>query len=573
MSRFTDLLANPAAEKRFLVILEPYDSAAGIVRPLYLSTHAFVTQPSDTPSNQYFEARLNSPYSFSRSLFASGKLSGRSIPAAGAIVLNNGDGGLDALATYAWGGRRVRVYLGGEGFALADYGLIFDGTAQGLSYGDSDITVNLRDLAYVVDREIQPVQFAGTGGAEGASDLAGKRRPIGYGVLRNIEPIFLGISDGRYQFSFGTGPSVAVLTVYDRGALLQYAPNPGPGQYTVDLATSTITLGGSFNGPVTAEVIGRQYLLTTSSSSNTIGTGAKTFTAPAGLALAVGMRVRIARTADPVGTIMDGNITSYAGSSLTVDVSGTRGSGTYADWTISPWGTVAGVLRDIAARMGITVFDAAALAALNAVQPASIGYWIAEGGNAGQILDAVADGCGCYWGFDRSGQFEAGRVESPSGPIAAYDATQVLSMDRLATEEPSWQALVRYRRNWRPSSTDQLAGAAQANQTFFTTEWRTATAQNAAVQSAYPLSKPIQVDSLFDDQSAAQAEANRQLTLFGTRRDYFRARLKVQPLATENADTVTIMHPRYGLAAGRPFRAIDVTSDMVAYEVELGLWG
>lgn len=574
MSRFNDLLANYAAEKRFLAILEPYDPGAGATRPIYLSTHAFVSEPADTPSNTYFEARLNRPYSFSRSLFSSGKLSGRSLPAAGTLVVNNGDGGLDALATYAWGGRRVRVYLGGENFALAEYGLIFDGTAQGLSYGDADITVNLRDLAYVVDREIQASQFAGTGGAEGASDLAGKRRPLAYGICRNVEPVFLGVSGGLNLFSFGTGDSVGVLAVYDRGVPLTYVGSaPAPGQYTVSLGNSTITLGGSFSGPITADFIGRRYVSVTSSSSITVGTGSKTFTVPAGLTVAVGMRVRAARTADLPGAWMDGLITAYSGTSLTLSMDGSRGSGTFSDWTLMPWGTASGVLRNIAESMGITSFDLTALAALDTTQPASIGYWIPEGGNAGQILDAVADGTFCYWGFDRAGQFEASRVEIPGAPVAAYDASQVLSLERQATEEPAWQALVRYRRNWRVLTTDQLAGVAQANQTFFTTEWRTATTQSAPVQTAYPLSKPLQIDSLFDDQAAAQAEANRQLTLFGVRRDYFRATLKVQPLGTENGDTITVMHPRYGLSAGKALRAIDVTFDMDAYEVNLGLWG
>ncbi|WP_232629167.1 hypothetical protein [Methylobacterium sp. Leaf118] len=573
MSRFTDLLGDPKAEKRFLAILEPYDPAASTVRTIYLSTHGFITEPGETPANTYFEPRLNRPYSFTRSLFSSGKLGGRSLPGAGAVVLNNGDGGLDILATYAWGGRRVRVYLGGDGFALADYGLIFEGTAQGLAYADGEITVNLRDLAYVFEREIQPSQFAGTGGAEGSSDLTGKRKPLGYGILRNVEPIFLGASAGLNRYAFGTGASVGVLAVYDRGVPLTYAASPAPGQWSVDLATSTITLGGTANGPLTADVIGRRYLTATSSTSNTVGTGSKTFAVATGLALAVGMRLRIARTADLAGTSMDGLITAYSGTSLTVTVDGSRGSGTYTDWTISPWGTVAGILRDIAVGMGVTVFDTAALAALDTVQPATIGYWIPEGGTGGVILDAIADGTGAYWGFDRGGQFEAGRVDVPGTPLAAYDASQVLSLERLATEEPSWQVLVRYRRNWRPLSTDQLAGVALANQTAFVTEWRTATAQSAAVQTAYPLSKPLQVDSLFDEPAAAQAEAARLLTLFAARRDYFRARLKVQPLATENGDTTLIMHPRYGLAAGKALRAIDVTFDMDAYEVELGLWG
>lgn len=74
-----------------------------------------------------------------------------------------------------------------------------------------------------------------------------------------------------------------------------------------------------------------------SSSTNTIGTGSKTFAVTAGLDLIAGQRVRFAEAVDPVGRWMDGTITAYAGGSMTISVASdgisTSGSGSYSSWT------------------------------------------------------------------------------------------------------------------------------------------------------------------------------------------------------------------------------------------------
>lgn len=72
----------------------------------------------------------------------------------------------------------------------------------------------------------------------------------------------------------------------------------------------------------------------TSTTSTTIGTGSKVFTTQAGMALQVGQVVRVARAADATA-YMVGAITAYTGTSLTVNVSYTNGSGTFTDWNVS----------------------------------------------------------------------------------------------------------------------------------------------------------------------------------------------------------------------------------------------
>lgn len=79
-------------------------------------------------------------------------------------------------------------------------------------------------------------------------------------------------------------------------------------------------------------------LVATSTSSNTIGTGAKTFTTQASKQFATGQFILIV-DGDNSANFMHGQVTSYSGTALVVDVQSIGGSGTLADWTISVSGS------------------------------------------------------------------------------------------------------------------------------------------------------------------------------------------------------------------------------------------
>lgn len=72
----------------------------------------------------------------------------------------------------------------------------------------------------------------------------------------------------------------------------------------------------------------------TSTTSNAIGTGSKTFTLVEGTqrAFAVGSPIRVADSAAPQTNYMDGSITAYAHPSITVNVTAVTGSGTKTAW-------------------------------------------------------------------------------------------------------------------------------------------------------------------------------------------------------------------------------------------------
>ena len=74
-----------------------------------------------------------------------------------------------------------------------------------------------------------------------------------------------------------------------------------------------------------------------STSSVLIGTGSKTFTTQAGLAYSANSRVRIANS---TSNYLEGVVTSYTGTNLTVNVDRVVGSGTFTSWNIGLAGDV-----------------------------------------------------------------------------------------------------------------------------------------------------------------------------------------------------------------------------------------
>jgi hypothetical protein len=78
----------------------------------------------------------------------------------------------------------------------------------------------------------------------------------------------------------------------------------------------------------------------TSTTSNSVATGNKTFTTQAGLSYVVGSRARAADSANPATNWMEGVITAYSSTSMTIAVDTIAGSGTITSWNISLAGQV-----------------------------------------------------------------------------------------------------------------------------------------------------------------------------------------------------------------------------------------
>ncbi|RZJ43752.1 MAG: hypothetical protein EON87_11525 [Brevundimonas sp.] len=85
--------------------------------------------------------------------------------------------------------------------------------------------------------------------------------------------------------------------------------------------------------------------LATSTTSNAIGTGTKTFTTQSGKAFVAGQFVQVSDQANPANYML-GQVSSYSGTSLVVEVSSVGGSGTKTAWNIAlsgPGGATGGI--------------------------------------------------------------------------------------------------------------------------------------------------------------------------------------------------------------------------------------
>lgn len=75
-------------------------------------------------------------------------------------------------------------------------------------------------------------------------------------------------------------------------------------------------------------------LIATSTTSLAVSTGSKVLTTQSGKFMGVGTNLLLSSDANPTLNFMEGQVTAYSGTSLTVNVTKVTGSGSYSDWTL-----------------------------------------------------------------------------------------------------------------------------------------------------------------------------------------------------------------------------------------------
>lgn len=156
----------------------------------YLSTVAYTTLPTDTPSNRAYLPVVAGGVALSESL----PLDGSATLSAGDIEIHNEDGSLDIWLDDVWTNRRVQVYVGDVTWPRQDFRLIFDGVAAGLeSRSAGRLNITLRDK---LQRLNTPVSETLLGGSTPNAD---RLRPITLGECHNITPLLTDPATHEYQ--------------------------------------------------------------------------------------------------------------------------------------------------------------------------------------------------------------------------------------------------------------------------------------------------------------------------------------------------------------------------------------
>jgi hypothetical protein len=131
-------------------------------------------------------------------------------------------------------------------------------------------------------------------------------------------------ASGNTQFFSGMAVTVALGAVNAGQRFICTCPDD-----PVVVGTSLITWASQ-------QAVATATQTATSTTSQTIGTGSKTLTIQAGKAFQVNQEALIYETSNNANAML-GQVTAYTGTSLTMSVTSTNGSGTHADWTVVLW--------------------------------------------------------------------------------------------------------------------------------------------------------------------------------------------------------------------------------------------
>lgn len=181
-------------------------------------TLRFADGAYDSPDDTLYEPRMQQPGLYQEGMFAGDLVSIRRSGVGAATLINN-DGGLDYLADYAVDGREMVLSRAENGAAQE----VLRGTVSGLSWGQRDVSIELREPQALLRRNHPHSIYAGDNvapdGLEGTpDDIKGNWKSRLWGDVRNAEPVLVNASLLIYQVS--DLEDCAVTAVYDRGALL-----------------------------------------------------------------------------------------------------------------------------------------------------------------------------------------------------------------------------------------------------------------------------------------------------------------------------------------------------------------
>ena len=170
------------------------------------------------------------------------------------------------FAAYALQGCRISIYVG-EDNDTWPWVKLFEGNINRFEQSENKFSCSFRVDADKFAIDILSDTYAGTGGADGGSDLENRPKPWIFGFARNVEPLLINVVDNIYQFS-SYGPIKEVLALYERGSdfgskiddFADYSAllnaNVPPGSWATCNEEGLIRLGAPAAGVITGDVEG-----------------------------------------------------------------------------------------------------------------------------------------------------------------------------------------------------------------------------------------------------------------------------------------------------------------------------
>lgn len=507
----------------FTIEFAHYNPSSGLVETSYASSKGFTGLPGDTPSEQHFVGRLKQAGLLRREVFGDRTTGGMSRVGVGESILVNIDGYYDPLINHGFDGRALTIRYGQIGSAYpAAWTTVFTGTLQQTLIDTKTVALRLRDKqALLADKPISSSTYAGDNalpaGVEGtAADLKAKRKPRLWGTAKNFAPPCVNTSKLVYQLNDG---AITTAAAYDKRVAL--------------------TRGTDYSSQ--ADLLAN---------------------APA----AGNFRVWLA-----------GGLIRLGSKPLQLTCDASEGA-TAADRC------PAAIMQRIATGPGglssgeVLASDVTALAA---AAPDECGLWCTGDENIGAVLSRFADTAGAWWGIDALGRLRMRQLQAPSGStVLAITRRNVVKLETVPANDdgkglPPYRTEISYGLNHTVQA--EVAGAVTAADAAWVAQpWRTASATNATIQTQHPLAPVRKAESLYINESSAQAEATRQQALHGTRRDWLSLAIRLRPADLAALDIgveIELSYPRLGFDAGKHFIVMGLLPDLARNRAELILWG
>lgn len=490
---------------------------------IYTAAREFITNDDDTPAAQPYRGTLDQPISFKRSILG-GDTIGQFTSGSGEMEIVNTDGSYDYLIQqYAIDGREIELRLGRISDNFSTWHTVFRGTASDWSVEEDVVRIELQDYGYKLSVPLQPNVYGGTGGADGTADMAGKRKPLAFGYVFNVEPPLL--VPNRLIYQAHDGQIEDIVAVYDRGVPLTKA---------ADYATYAL-----LNAATVAS-----------------GTYATCF--------AEGL---FRLNASPAGTV-------------TCDVKGDKTGGIYVN-------AASTIVRRIINRATVlndpTDLYEPSFTRIGATQSAEIGFWsgvddvIMVAAALAQIMGSV----GGWAGFRRNGKLEVNIFEAPAlQPVLYLDVTDAIEVKRdklpAALTPPPWRHRVGYQKNYTVQS-DLAGSVSDTRRAFAAEEYRLAEASNTTILIDHPFAHDLPpVNGLFVNQVDANTEAERLLDLHRDTRAIYRITMPAVPgraYLINLGETINVTYPRWDLSVGRNLRVVEFNEDGKNNRIELAAYG
>lgn len=168
---------------------------------------------------------------------------------------------------YRWSAAPVRIYVGETGAAWASWSNVFDGIVSGAEVQGATLKLDAEVDTEPFNANVLTALYAGSGGAEGGTDIKSKPKPAAFGRCKNVEPVLIDAVNNVYQVH-GYGAVSSISAVYERAAdfgasfgnfatyaALVAAVIP-PGRWATCHAAGMFRLGAPAAGVITADVDG-----------------------------------------------------------------------------------------------------------------------------------------------------------------------------------------------------------------------------------------------------------------------------------------------------------------------------